>query len=382
MRNDLQLTAAAKAERQKDRQGLPQTDPGIDQVLDEGAAWLARAQDCSATADGGVARHYSLLSGWGSSYPETTGYIIPTMLDYARYRPDEDARERARRMLDWLVSIQLPGGGFQGGMVDAHPVVPVTFNTGQILIGLAAGLAEFGDYREALIEAADWLVRTQDSDGCWRAHPSPFAEPGEKVYETHVSWGLFEAERLAPGRGYGEAGLRQVHWALTHQRENGWFDNCCLINPQVPLTHTLGYALRGILEAYRLDSQAELLAAARTTADGLRSALREDGFLSARLTEDWQPARPWACLTGTVQVAHCWLMLYRITGEVKYREAGYLANRYVRQTVAMSGPPEQRGGVKGSFPVEGGYGRYEYLNWAVKFSMDANQLERTIRARE
>jgi hypothetical protein len=33
------------------------------------------------------------------------------------------------------------------------------------------------------------------------------------------------------------------------------------------------------------------------------------------------------------------------------------------------------GGVKGSFPVSGGYGRFQYLNWACKFSIDANLLE-------
>jgi hypothetical protein len=30
-----------------------------------------------------------------------------------------------------------------------------------------------------------------------------------------------------------------------------------------------------------------------------------------------------------------------------------------------------RGGVPGSFPIWGGYGTYEYLNWAAKFLADA-----------
>ena len=68
----------------------------------------------------------------------------------------------------------------------------MTFNTGQILLGLAAGVAEFGDqYRESMEQAAQWLVDTQDPDGCWRKHSTPFAKAGEKAYETHVSWGLF-----------------------------------------------------------------------------------------------------------------------------------------------------------------------------------------------
>ena len=48
--------------------------------------WLCRAQDVSG--DGGVARSYSLVynpffkrRGWTPSYPETTGYIIPTFFE-------------------------------------------------------------------------------------------------------------------------------------------------------------------------------------------------------------------------------------------------------------------------------------------------------------
>src|SRR5215831_21390816 len=121
----LSLPAAAKQETRRDQAGLPLTDPGLETGIDESMAWLGQAQDHSSTHDGGVARHYSLVTGWGPSYPETTGYIIPTMLAYARLRGDEAAHWRAKRMLDWLVSIQFPDGGFQGGPIGSTPVVPV-----------------------------------------------------------------------------------------------------------------------------------------------------------------------------------------------------------------------------------------------------------------
>lgn len=374
-----QLPPAARAAHRHDRLGVRASDPGVERAIDEAIRWLGRAQDCSITHDGGAARHYSLITGWGSSYPETTGYIVPTLIAYAHWRQDDLARERARRMLDWLASIQLPEGGYQGGLIDSRPIVPVTFNTGQILLGLAAGVREFGDqYREPMIRAADWLVDTQDPDGCWRRHPSPFAEVGEKTYDTHVAWGLLEAARLEPTRRYAEAALANVRWALSFQRDNGWFDRCCLTDPSIPYTHTLGYALRGVLEAYRFTRELRLLKACRKTADGLLSAIREDGFLPGRLRADWSPAVRWACLTGTAQIAVCWLMLYRYTGHCRYREAACLANRYVRRTMDVEGPPEIRGGVKGSFPVSGAYGPYQYLNWAAKFVVDANMLERSV----
>jgi hypothetical protein len=375
----LRLPAAAKAEARRDSLGLPAQDPGIERAIDEGVAWLGRAQDHSASADGGVARQYSLITGWGASYPETTGYIIPTMLVYAELRKDMMAQRRAKRMLDWLVSIQSPEGGFQGGSIAATPVTPVTFNTGQILLGLVSGVRAFGQYQEAMRRAADWLVQTQDADGCWRRHPTLHATPGEKVYETHVAWGLLEAARLEPHTSYAAAALANVNWALQWQRENGWFEKCCLTDTSQPLTHTLGYALRGIIEAYRYVGDATLLEVSRRTADGLLTVLREDGFLPGRLRADWQGAVSWACLTGSAQIATCWLMLYQDTGEVRYRDAAFAATRYVRRTVKIAGPPEIRGAVKGSFPIYGRYRAYEYLNWACKFFVDANMLELTVR---
>jgi hypothetical protein len=140
------LPPLAKRERKRDRAGLPIIDPGPESCIVSTLDWIRRAQDHSRTRDGGFARDFNLIKGcWASSYPETTGYIIPTLLECARKYKDADLRSRAMRALNWLLSIQMPGGGFQAGSVDQEPRVAATFNTGQILLGLAAGVAEFGD---------------------------------------------------------------------------------------------------------------------------------------------------------------------------------------------------------------------------------------------
>jgi len=379
MRSYWSLSTACKAELHYDRMGLPSQDPGIERVIHENVEWLCRAQDHSASHDDGVAHHFSLETGWSTSYPETTGCIVPTLLAYAKIRRDEEVRHRAKRMLDWLVSLQFSDGGFQGGMIGSQPVVPVTFNTGVVLLGLASGVREFGDYREAMRRAADWLVATQDPDGCWRKHPTPFAEPGDKTYETYLVCGLLEAARLEPGKPYADAALAAVRWALRSQHENGWFEKCCLSESLQPLTHTVGYILGGLLEAYRFTNDAALLQACRKTGDGLLTAIRHEGILPGRLDSNWRGAVPWVCLTGSSQIAHCWLTLYQLTGDARYRDAAYAANRYVRRTIKVEGPPETRGAVKGAFPVSGEYFPYQYPNWACKFSVDSNLLEKAVR---
>jgi hypothetical protein len=371
------LPQVAVEELACDRRGIVATDPGPDAVVTACTAWLCAAQDNSASADGGVARDYSLVKGWATSYPETTGYIIPTLIELAQRTGQVDLHARARRMLDWCVAIQFPEGGFQGGTIGATPKVPVTFNTGQILMGLAAGTMAYDDerYRQAMHSAAIWLRDTQDPDGCWRKHSTPFAAPGEKAYETHVAWGLFEAERVAPGQGYGDAGLRQVDWALTKQQANGWFASNCLTDPLHPLTHTIGYVVRGVIEGHLLSGRADLLTAAVRSGDNLVQAIGDDGYLAGRLDANFKPAVDYVCLTGSAQIAHCLFLLYRLTGQQRYLDAGQRALSYVRRTVKLTGPAETLGGVKGSFPVNGDYGQWEYLNWAAKFCIDANLLE-------
>lgn len=376
VRDVLSLPGEARRLWWRDRVGTLGEDPGAAVALRAVLDWLARAQDHSATADGGVARHFSLITGWAASYPETTGYIVPTFLDAARHFQDDGLRQRARRMLDWLVSIQRPDGGFQGGTVDAVPAVSVTFNTGQILLGLAAGVAEWGEaYRPALRRAADWLATTQDPDGCWRKHATPFARRGDKSYETHVAWGLLEAARVEPGRGYAEAALRNIAWALSRQRPNGWMADCCLGDPRRPLTHTLGYALRGVLEGHRFNQDPDLIAAGSRLGSALLDCQRPDGSLPGRLDERWAAAVSWVCLTGVAQIALCWYYLHEVTGRAEFGEAARRAGAYVRRTVRLEGSPGIRGGVKGSHPVSGDYGRFELLNWAAKFTADLCLVE-------
>ena len=100
-----------------------------------------------------------------------------------------------------------------------------------------------------------------------------------------------------------------------------------------------------------------------------------DGRLAGRLDCNWKPAAEYVCLTGSAQIAHCMFLLYQLCGEPRYLNLGQRLLAYVRRTVQLDGPIGQRGGVKGSFPVDGDYGQWEYLNWAAKFSIDANLLE-------
>src|SRR4029077_17287303 len=105
--------------------------------------WIFHAQ----RRDGGIAAYYSFLTGYSESYPEVTGYTIPTLYDFFRLTGDLVARHAAYLATDWLLSLQMTSGAFPGGLHRSdigpdHDAQPSVFNTGQILQGLVRAYAE------------------------------------------------------------------------------------------------------------------------------------------------------------------------------------------------------------------------------------------------
>lgn len=268
---------------------LPVDEVSLTQHLDEAMGWLCHAQD--AVQGGGISYGFDVKLGtWLPPYPETTGYIIPTFLEYARNygRCMTDSAlqslwERARRMAHWLTTIQLECGALPAGTVAIEPQ-PTVFNTGQVLQGWCCAYREFNDehLRRCLVRAAQWLVSVQDKDGCWRRFLSSLTVPTPATYNVRTAAALLETAELLNDTRFRRAAIKNFDWALTQQCENGWFANNCLTDNDRPLTHTIGYTLEGLLDAaVRLNCE-RYLSAVRRASVPLMHAVQANGFLSGR----------------------------------------------------------------------------------------------------
>lgn len=350
--------------------------------LAELAAWLCRAQD--ATPDRGVSRSYSLVykpffdkRKWFGSYPETTGYIVPTLFDYFHFTGKDEFKRRALEMAAWETSIQMPEGAVMGGTVDFRPT-PAVFNTGQVIFGWLRAHRETGDvaHLESARRAGDYLVSSQDAQGFWAKGSSTFASAGSTVYNTRVAWALALLASVTGDQRYADAAVRKVEWALSRQHANGWFADNCLSDAQRPLVHTIAYAIQGVLETGVALDNAHYIERAAVAAEALAAAQQEDGRLAGRYDSQWQPGAAWSCLTGNSQMSIIWSRLHQLGVCSGTDEAASKANEFMRSTINLrTSSPGRRGGVKGAYPVYGAYGEFEYLNWAVKFTMDALLLE-------
>jgi hypothetical protein len=346
------------------------------------AAWLLRAQ--AATRDEGVSQGYfpchpDTTAGWVDSYPETTGYIIPTLLEFAARFQRADVRLSALRMADWEIDVQMPSGAVQGGLVcTPDRQVAAVFNTGMVLQGFSAAYRATGEARflEAGRRAADFLVADMGDDGHFRSHGAFVVPHAIKTYNCLCGWALWQFAEDAEDERYAKTAVRAAEAALGQQQSNGWFGNNCLADPGAPLSHTIGYTLQGLLEIGILAGREDLIAAARQGVAPLMRRITSHGFLAGCFFSDWEPATFSSCLTGNAQLAVVCYRLYEVTGVDEYRGAADRLMDYLKARQVLAGPdPGVNGAIGGSFPLLGSYMPAGYPNWATKYFLDGLLLQ-------
>jgi hypothetical protein len=370
------LSADALREQLHTRGGYP-ADPGHRPHLFAALGWLERAQD--AAGGEGIARGYSLVwnpwfrsRGWQPAYPETTGYIIPTLLTAARRLSRPGLAGRALRAARWESAVQMECGAVQGG-TTGEPPTPAVFNTGQVILGWLAALEETGDesFAAAARRAVRWLVSVEH-DGRFERGESRYARAGATAYNARTAWAMAEAGEALGEPAARDAAARVLRAVASAQHADGWFPACCLNDPQRPLLHTLAYTARGLVEGGRVLGDDALLRAGAKAAGAIAAAVDGRGWLPGRFAAGWAPAARWSCLTGQAQMANIWLRLDEIRGTGRWREPARRVLAFVKTTQDRAAPaPGVRGGIAGSWPAGGEYGRWEMLSWAAKFFADA-----------
>jgi len=353
-------------------------DLDLERHLAEALAWEKRAQD--AGTDRGVSYGVCFGGDFEESYPETTGYICRTFLELGTLDNNQELVDRAVAMGVWEAAIQMSNGAVIGGMYN-YNASPAVFNTGMVLLGWAALIRHTGEERfvQAARRACDWLLGVQEADGHWVRGNSMFAASGSTLYNVKAAWGLCEAGFALDNDDYVQAAVRNAEFCVARQHENGWFPDCCLSDPHKPLLHTLAYTMQGLIGIGKLTNRPDFIDAARRTADAQMSIMDDTGFIPGRQDLNFRSAAKWCCMTGSAQTSIVWAELYLLTHEEMYRAAVRRVNRYLMARHDIRNPdPRLRGGVSGSWPVWGDYGRLRVLNWATKFLIDALALEKRI----
>jgi hypothetical protein len=354
------------------------TKRASDETLNYLLRWILDAQ----RSDGGIAAYYGLLTGYSESYPEVTGYIVPTLYDFAGVTADRNAIAAAETATCWLLSLQMLTGAFPRGLHRDEPQ-PSIFNTGQILQGLVRAHRETNrpEILRSAVAAGDWLVRMQRPEGSWSG-PGAYQDTAHTYYSM-VAWALARLSEQAAAHQhqcahqYGLAAEKNLDWVLSNFWPSGWADGINLRGYPNYL-HFIAYVLQGVLECAILRQRSDAIQAVEKPAWILLRKFETNKYLHGAYETDFKGTQSFACLTGNAQMSCVWLRLFEITGDLRYLNAALKMNEMLKQLIPVRGPRGITGGVSGSYPVWGRYQPLRYISWGCKFFADALILERRL----
>jgi hypothetical protein len=336
--------------------------------LDRAVGWLKRAHDMG---QGGVSYGYGFPGRWRAPYRETSGYISATFFDVAERLGDADARRRAIAISRWLCGVQNADGSIANPRYAESGIV---FDTGAVLEGFVRAFRATGapEFLEAATRAANWLVAVADRNGHWTRNTFRGVP---HVYNTRTAWQLLRLSAIHPDSQYADVARANLDWALAQQNPAGWFDHCAFSAGEAPSTHTIAYALEGLLGAGLLLDAECYVEAARRGAEAALRHLRPDGFVPGQIDTGGQAVAAYSCLTGNCQLAAVWARLYERFGQERFRSGALRVLRYVmRWQDVDTADLDVRGAIKGSQPFWGRYARFVFPSWAAKFFIDAMLL--------
>jgi hypothetical protein len=280
--------------------------------------WV-RSNEC---ASGGIRAH----SRHPAAYAEVTGYLIPTLIDYAEV-------ELAARCAQWLIKVQATDGSYS----DPNQALPYIFDTGQALRGLLATINMLPAASAAAHRAASYLCENVLDGGCG-GFDVRYRDTDPLSTHLYVLPPLLQAAEV-----FAEARWRDVaERCLRH-----YIDRSDAIQLDT-LTHDLGYELEALIDLGRLDLAAPVLGR-------LCQLQRDDGSLRG------VGGQAWVCTPGLSQIAACW---YKI-GQSQPADLAlaWLEKRQLRC-----------GGFFGSYGPDAAYFPDVVPSWAVKFYLDAHRL--------
>ena len=368
------LSPEARRIQAGDLRGVRRSVPRTDEVHVRAALhWLCRAHDIGV--DDGISAMYSLVEGWQASYPETTGYLIPTLFDCAARFGDATLCARAVEAADWLRRRQHQDGSFAGGFAD-RPGPARVFNTGQVLFGLIRASQESAAERflNAAARAGRWLVARQDADGAWRR-----ATLGEfpHAYNARTGWALVRLAEATGEERFRQAGVKAAKWTLAQQIGDGWVQSNAFERGAAAATlHSIAYAVRGLLEVGASVRREDLLEGAVKAASALDRIWREHHHMSGAYRRNWDAAGRWRCLPGEAQLAIIWMRLDRIGWTRAFLNSAWDLLEDVKAAQMVDETDmDLYGGVSGSVPIHAPYERYCLVSWGAKFLIDALNLK-------
>lgn len=312
--------------------------PNMDNTVD----WIAKMKLAEKWIINNTVYNEGIInnSEYRKSYPEVTGYYIPTLLKWGY-------RDLAKQYTRWLCSIQHNDGSWY----DTEGTAPYVFDTAQILKGLVAMADIMPEIKVNIAKGCDWMLSRIDGDGrLVTPTKEAWGKSGEcsELIHLYCLTPLIDAAKILDVPQYeSEARRVQKYYINNYRKEILDFSF---------LSHFYAYVMEALcnLGEYEL---------AKEAMKSMSDILDEKGYVPAYRNVNW------VCSTGMFQLAIVWYEL----GDI---ERGNKALEYAAKL------QNETGGWYGSYAVSENpevlntkefptYIADGEISWAVKYFLDA-----------
>ncbi len=263
------------------------------------------------------------------SYPEVTGYLIPSLRAWG-------FRDWAQDLAKWLLKTQNADGSWS----DPDGRAPYTFDTGQIIKGLVAVHDLVPEVEPALARGCDWLFKQMDENGL-------LTTPSKEAWELPNGRWVPDAIHT-----YCLSGLRDAGTLLNEKKILNAFEKAraaYLKNISKTQINTLSHFHAYVAEAF-CDIDCHDLA--QDLMRPVEKAMTWTGKIPAYSTSRWP------CIPAQFQYATVWFKLGDLAQARKAFHYGVSCQN-------------SSGGFDGSRGLFANYFKNEEVSWAIKYFFDA-----------
>ncbi|MCB0662341.1 MAG: hypothetical protein KDC24_06355 [Saprospiraceae bacterium] len=308
------------------------------------------------------------MKGWAPPYPETTGYLIPTLLQYQEILKDPLLLSQAKLCGEWLLSIQSKEGWFPALYQDSG--IPSLFNTGMILFGLEGMFAKTGEdrYLKVIEIAVHWMANfAKEND--WKETKSV----NRSTYYVRALWGLTLANQVVKDETLNEFCVLSLRSFSESIQADGWINNWAFEGYASAFTHTMAYTWRGFLETSHLLKEDIVFESARRSFKIFTDKVGHPENIAGAYKGGFEKDGSFHCLPGLFQLSIVSFRFYELTCDFHFLNWGILCFEK-GMTMRTPGWYGKEGGIFGSYPAMGKYMRFKQPNWGAKFYLDALEL--------
>jgi len=306
----------------------------------------------------------SLFGKWSDTYPETTGYLLSTIIN-SKVLTREQRMTIASSQYFYFKERQNNDGSF---FRSDHDTEPVVFDTAQILLGLMSLLpmvATSKELYEMCQNAYAWLVKQLDDQGYFKNYN--YVEDYNPSYYARVAWPILQWEMITEKKALIKT-LTLINRIAGDQNENYSFSNWGFYKDTPAYTHTIAYTLRGLWECSELLNEKTLFIKTEASLKKLVRVIEKKGRVAGTYDTKWNGDHSFICGTGNAQLAWLFMRVYQLN-----RDEYFLKPITILLSPLIKAQRKfyTKGAVPSSIPIWGPYQRFKFTNWTQKFYVEA-----------